>query len=337
MTNIVESSFAGAIKTKFEPRLLMSALAKLVHGRWGVKATLNQYGVNEWRRYSALSAITSALTEATTPTEQTAPTLTQVTATPLHYGSWIGYSDEMLAKSFDPVVSWVAGVLGRQAGLSVDTLRRNEITDGATKLYSNSKASRAVLDAPDDNLNFKDILRAIATLQANDAEGASSGRYPVIAHPDSWATLMMDPTFNNLFVHGSPATDQNPLRSGFVGTLLNCDFYVTSNAREYADGGAGDTDAYSLVFIGNESYGIAGIQGMFASEVDASGPGYSNNTGAGQEISPVKLILKSPGSAGADDPLDQRGSVGWKLAEDSEILNILFLVDLEHTTIRSDE
>jgi len=47
--------------------------------------------------------------------------------------------------------------------------------------------------------------------------------------------------------------------------------------------------------------------------------------------------VKQLGSAGADDPMDQRGSVAWKAGEDTVILNSAFIVDLEHCNIRSDD
>jgi N4-gp56 family major capsid protein len=309
----------------------------LVHGRWARKATLNKYGSCELRRYESLGAVTTPLTEATTPVEQAAPSLTLVTLTPAFYGAWIGLSDELDMTSYDPLISEISGVLGEQAGVSADTLIRNDLTAGATKDYSGDQTARADLDAPTHNITYQDFLKAYTTLLANDALAVEGERFPVIMHPHTYASLMDDPTFVNLFEKREARDDQSPMRSGFMGTILNCDVYVSSNARKYADGGVGTDDVYSLLFIGRESYGIVGMSGIMPSDVDTQGPDGQPLTGAGVQAAPVSIIVKQLGSAGADDPLDQRATIGWKMALDIAILQANFVVDLEHTNIFSED
>jgi hypothetical protein len=41
-------------------------------------------------KYGSLSAVTTALTEGSAPSEQPNPSLTLIQATPLWYGAWIG-------------------------------------------------------------------------------------------------------------------------------------------------------------------------------------------------------------------------------------------------------
>ena len=55
-----------------------------------------------------------------------------------------------------------------------------------------------------------------------------------------------------------------------------------------------------------------------------------NLTGAGKQASPVDLIMKPVGSAGADDPLNQRGTIAWKVSEDTSVLNSAWIRDCEH-------
>jgi N4-gp56 family major capsid protein len=338
MANVVEGNFAAALKTLYEKRLLVRAAPRLIHGRWGQKAILNGFNIKEWRRYAGLAAVTSALTEATTPAEGTQPTVTQITATPAWYGSYLIYSDELSVTSYDPVVGWMSDVLGEQAGLSVDTLRRNVITDGATKDFSGNQAARAALDSPDHDITYLDFLMAVTQLQAGNARPIANGRFIVIMHPHTYATLMNDTTFVNLFTEeGSVGmNDGNPLRSGYMGHLLGCEIYVTSNARIYTNGGVGNDEVYSLLFIGQDSYGCVGLGEFAPGEVDQAGPEEYTMTGrAGKSASPVNLIIKGLGEEGSADPLNQRGSAGWKAAEQTVILNSAFILDMEHTTIFS--
>jgi hypothetical protein len=47
--NINEASMSDAVKTAYERRLLMRAVPRLVHGRWGIPGRLNRHGSLEWR------------------------------------------------------------------------------------------------------------------------------------------------------------------------------------------------------------------------------------------------------------------------------------------------
>lgn len=337
MTNVQSGSFSGALKTYFIKRLLMRALPRFVHTRWGEHPVIGEYNTMEWRRYSGLSAVTSALTEGTTPAEQSAPSLTQVTATPVYYGAWLGFTDKMRLQSFDQTVMWMSSILGEQCGLSIDTIARNYLTTAAntTKLFSNGKTARTSLDAPGDNLGYKDLLYLIATLQAANVMPPNGDRFPVAAHPHSMASLYQDPTFVEAFIHGAGAGG-DPMQRAYVGSFLNLDFYVSSNVREYADGGVGSTtDVYDLVAFGREAYGIAGVATLDFKEVDMGGVNSVNGL-TGQTIQPVDLIIKELGSSGSQDALNQRGSVGWKTAFDTVTLNATFMVSMEHTNVFSD-
>src|SRR3990167_4842092 len=266
MANITQTTVASGIKTQYERRLLVRAVPRLVHGRWGIPARLNKYGSLEWRKYGALSAITTALTEGTTPSEQATPSLTLVTATPLFYGAWIGYTDEIDMTVFDPLVSEVSGILGEQAGLSVDTLIRNTLTAGATKDYSGNQTARNALQTPAHDVTYADFVKQVAALEAANAMTVDGDSYICIMHSYTWASLMLDPTFVNLFIEGE---------------------------------------------------------------------GGKNLTGAGKRASPVELIMKGLGSAGADDPLNQRGTIAWKTGFDTDLLNAAWCRDLEHVNVFS--
>lgn len=334
MANIVQGNFSDAIKTQYEKRLLIRAVPRLIHGRFGTRARVSKAGTLEWRKYGALANMTTPLVEGSTPAEQAAPSLTLLTATPLFYGAWIGYSDELDMTAFDPIVSEVVGILGEQAGVSMDTLVRNDLTAGATKDYSGNQTARGNLDAPQHDVTYADFVKQVAALEAANARPVSGELYTVIIHPYTWATLMQDPTFVNLFQREQPS----PLRKGFVGTILRCEVFVTANSRSYANGGVGGTtDVYSMLFIAAESYGVAGIAGLEVKNVDGGGVTGQNLTGAGKRAQVAEVIMKSLGSAGADDPLNQRGTVAWKTSLDVTILNAVWVRDLEHTNAFSDD
>lgn len=337
MANNTQTTLSDAVKTQYERRLLTRALPRLVHGRWGLKARLNKNGAYELRKYGALTAVTAALTEGATPAEQSAISLTLVTITPAFYGAWIGWTDEIDMTAFDPIVSEFSSILGEQAGLSGDTLIRNALTDGATKDYSGSATSRATLDAPAHNLTYADFIKQVAELENANAMPVDGDNFVCVMGPFTWATLMQDPTFVNLFIEAGESSDNNPLRSGYVGRILRCKIYVSSNAREYANEGVGSTtDVYSMLFIAREAYGTVGI-GNTTFNVDVDSAPESSRNMTGQNVKPVEIIVKQLGSAGADDPLNQRATVGWKMSLAESVTNSAWIRDLEHTNVASDD
>jgi len=334
LANLNQTTLASAVKTQYESRLLTRALPRLIHGRFGMSARINKFGAYELRRYGSLPLISTPLTEGTTPAEQPAVSLTLITITPLFYGSWIGHTDELEMTVFDPLISEMSAILGEQAGMSLDVILRNDLTNGATKDYSGDQAARANLQAPQHNITYADFVKQVAELESAGALPVDGEDFVAIMHPHTWASLMTDPIFVNMFVQESG--EGNPMRSGYVGRILRTKVYVSSNAREYVDGGAGGSDVYSMLFIGRDAYGYVGIAGTTPNLLaDSQGPNGRPQTG--QTLRPVEIIVKPLGSAGADDPLNQRATVGWKASLGTAILNSAWIRDLEHTNIFSLE
>jgi N4-gp56 family major capsid protein len=327
MANNTQTTLADGIKTQYERRLLTRALPRLIHGRWGMQARLNKVGAYELRKYGALSAVTSALTEGTTPSEQSAISLTLVTITPSFYGAWLGYTDELEMTAFDPIISEFSSILGEQAGLSADTLIRNTLTDGATKDYANDATSRVTVGS-NDVISFAEFITQVAALEASNALPVDGDDFIVIMHPNAWAKLMQDATFVAMFQQEASRDSNSPLRSGLVGRILRCKVFVSSNSRVYAGEGASSGDVYSMLFIAREAYGYVGMAGSFPNLVD--GAPESNISGmTGQNVKPVEIILKQLGSAGADDPLNQRATIGWKMSLGIAMTNAAWARDLE--------
>lgn len=150
----------------------------------------------------------------------------------------------------------------------------------------------------------------------------------------TWASLMQDPSFLNLFIEAGEASDNNPVRSGYVGRILRCKIYVTSNSRSYT--GTLANTVYSMLFIAREAYGTVGIGATNPNLMEDGAPETSLNM-TGQNVKPVEVIVKQLGSAGADDPLNQRATVGWKMSLGEAVTNSAWIRDLEHTNVASDD
>jgi len=327
------STLSDAVKAAYEMRLLTRAIPRYVHGRWAMKARISKRGTYEVRRYGSLSANTTALTEGTTPAETATPTPTLITMTPAFYGSWMSFTDLADLEIIDPILSEMSSILGEQAGLSADTLVRNELNTYATIDYSAGQSAVASLDAPAHNISYADIVEQYAALEASSALPVDGEDFILILHPHSWASLILDPTFVNMFIQESP---NSAIRSGYVGRILRMKIFVSSNAYEWADVGVGSTtDVYSALFIAKESYAILGLSGIEEPK-DVDNQGDNGKPLTGQQIKPVEIIMKQVGSAGSSDPLNQRGSLAWKMTLTPEVLNADWIRCMKHTNIFSD-
>lgn len=326
-------TMSDAIKTQYEKRLQSRAIPRYVHGRWAVRARLSKNGTYELRKYGALTAQTTQLTQGTTPAETVAPTPTLMTVTPNFYGTWMGFSDLVDLMNFDPILSEMTGILGEQAGLSADVLVRNELVANATIDYSGGQSGVGTLASPTHDLSYTDIIKQYAALEAESALPVDGEDFILILHPHSYGTLMLDPTFVNLMVQEAPNT---AIRNGYVGRLLRMKIFVSANVTEWADVGAGGTtDVYAAIFIGRESYGILGLTGYpEPASVDNQGPDGRPLTG--QKLKPVEVIVKPVGSAGAADPLNQRGSLAWKMCLTPHIMNSAWIRVVKHTNVFSN-
>ena len=93
-------NLSDAIKTLYEKRLLTRALPRLIHGRWGMQARFKGFGSYEVRRWESFPLVTNSLVEGNSPGEIDPPTITVITMTPVWYGAWIEYTDELTLTSF---------------------------------------------------------------------------------------------------------------------------------------------------------------------------------------------------------------------------------------------
>ena len=217
--------------------------------------------------------------------------------------------------------------------LSADTLVRNELVAYGTIDYSGGQSAVSTLASPAHDISYRDIIEQYAALEAASALPVDGEDFILLLHPHSYASLMLDPTFVNLMVQEAP---QSGIRSGYVGRLLRMKIYVSSNVYEWADVGLNSTtDVYAAVFIAKESYGILGLTGI-EEPANVDNQGDNGKPLTGQQIKPVEIILKQVGSAGSSDPLNQRGSLAWKMTLTSEVLNADWIRILKHTNTFSN-
>ena len=185
------------MKTFYDKTLLMDAKPKLVHMQFGQKRPIPKGNGKtiEFRKFSSLPKATTPLTEGVTP-EGSNLNVTAITATVNQYGDYICQSDVLELTAIDNTIVEATKILGNQAGLTLDTIVRNELVGGTNVIYAPKIAdgvespvtSRANLDAT-AKLTPDVVFKAVTQLRAMNAP-TINGDYIAIIHPHVAYDLM---------------------------------------------------------------------------------------------------------------------------------------------------
>ena len=292
------------MKTFYDMTLIDEAQASLVHDQFAQKRPIpkNSGKTIEFRKFASLPKAMTPLTEGVTPDGKSL-NVTAITATVAQYGDYITQSDVLELTTIDNTIVEATKLLGRQAGLTLDTVTRNVLQSGTNVTYCPKVAadgtetavtSRAGLDNT-CQLTVKVIQQVVAKLRAQNAP-TINGKYVAIIHPYVAYDLMRDPEWIEAHKYAKPEN----LYEGEIGEVAGVRFVQTTEAKIY-DGGV-----FGSLFMGEGAYGVTEI------------------TGGG-----LQTIVKQKGSAGTADPLDQRSSVGWKAIKTAELLIPNYLVRVE--------
>ena len=296
------------MKTYYSDYLIDNAEPKLVHDQFGQKHPIPKNGGKtiEFRKYSPLPKLTTALQEGVTPDGQSL-TVTNVTATIAQYGGYVTLSDILLLTAIDNNLVQATKLLGNQAGATLDTITREVLNGGTNVIYSGGVASRSALkggsETAADNcyLTVDDIKKAVRALK-NQNTNKIDDSYVAIIHPDVAYDLTNDPAWVNPHEY----VDTENIYSGEIGRIAGVRFVETTEAKIWAGAGASSRAVYSTLVLGENAYGVTEI------------------TGGG-----LQHIVKKLGSAGTADPIDQRATVGWKASKVAERLVENFMVRIE--------
>ena len=292
------------MKTFYDMTLIDEAQASLVHDQFAQKRPIpkNSGKTIEFRKFASLPKALTPLTEGVTPDGKSL-NVTAITATVAQYGDYITQSDVLELTTIDNTILEATKLLGRQAGLTLDTITRNILHSGTNVTYCPKVAadgsetavtSRASLDNT-CQLTVKVVQKVVAKLRGQNAP-TINGKYVAIIHPYVAYDLMRDPEWIEAHKYAKPEN----LYEGEIGEIAGVRFVQTTEAKVYENG------VFGTLFMGEGAYGVTEI------------------TGGG-----LQTIVKQKGSAGTADPLDQRSSVGWKAIKTAELLIPNYLVRVE--------
>ncbi len=239
-----------------------------------------------------------------------------------HYGDYIVFTDELDLYDFDNIRTSFMDVLGDQAGITVDTIRRDTLRGGTNVVYADGVASRAALAAAPSPLTAADYK--VMTLKLKNQRAKKFKRVVV----------------------GSVKVGTTPIRSAYLGIISP---EVTEDLRELTGWKNVEDYADYSKAISEDEVGSFGdfrhLESTNNEPIDESGTNifisyffgenaYCTTTLRGKKG--IETKYKALGSAGAEDPLDQYGTMGWKAICGCAILNEAWLIRAESTASVED-
>ncbi len=286
-------------KEFYERALLKRLTPNLVFTKYGQKksAPKNEGDTVNFRRFNSLPISTTPLQEGVTPTGDDI-TVTTVKATVTQFGRFATITDKLDLMGIDPVVTETVQVQGEQAGMTIDTVSRNEIVNGTNVQYSGGRANTDALTAA-DVLTSTDVKKAVRTLRKANAKPKEGKFFIGVVDPDVAYDLMSDPLWQDV----SKYNGGTAIMEGEIGKLHGVRFIETTNTNTHEN--AGGVMVHDTMIIGADAYGIVDISGSSKPEV----------------------IVKPLGSG--DDPLNQRSTCGWKCLFTAKRLQELAMVRIE--------
>ena len=246
-------ALSAEMKTFYDKTLITLASANLVHEQFGQKRPIPKNGGKtiEFRRFSRLPKALKPITEGITPAGNKL-NVTAITCSVDQYGDYIEQTDMLELTAIDNTIVEATKELAAQAGITLDTVVRNELVGGTNVMYApeidgdgeeTEVLSRADISAS-CRLRVKDVFKAAAELKAVNAPKID-GSYVAIIHPYVAFDLMQDAKEQWLGIQ--KYADPEKILKGEIGTLGGVRFVESTEAKIF--GPEKITEEYSRLTV----------------------------------------------------------------------------------------
>nr|DAI63176.1 MAG TPA: major capsid protein [Caudoviricetes sp.] len=308
ITNVAgQNQLSAEDKTFYERTLLERLLPQLNFYKDARKKKLpkNAGRTMNFRKFNSLTAPSASLTEGKTP-DGNDLSITTITATVAQEGDFIVFSDLIQMTGIDPVLTETSEMLGEEAAEVVDSRIQTALSKGTNVYFAGGATTRAGLEsATTKNLTADDIKKIVRKLKNANAKRFSDGFYHMQIDPDIAYDLMSDSAWVDVSKYAKP----EQMVKGELGKMHGMKFFETTNLETVNSSEAGTKIPVHIAYAyGKDSYDCIDLEG-----------------GAGKP----EIIVKPNGSAGTDDPLNQRASAGWKNCFTAVITQPMALVRVE--------
>ncbi len=277
----------------------------------------------KFRRPVPFSAITTPLAEGVTPAAQ-AMSYEDVPVALNQWGAVVKITDRVNDLSEDPVLKDAAMLCGEQAAETVEGVAWGVLRGGTSVFYANA-AARADVNTAISLNKVRAVVRYLQSQRAKPVTKMLSGStefnttpveggYIALCHTDVSADIRNLPGFTPTAEYGS----RKVLCPEELGSVENIRFIASPLLSPILAGGsatlngmksvgAANVDIYPVVIFGEDAFGHVALKGAGA----------------------VAPSVINPDEKTKDDPLGQRGYVGWKTYYSCVRLNETWMSRLE--------
>ncbi len=277
----------------------------------------------KFRRPQVFSAADTPLVEGVTPSGTTFA-YEDVSATLQQFGQVVYTTDVIEDTNEDPVLNDMTVQCGENIGRTLEKLNYGVVKGGTNVFYMNGSARSDVNTALSltkqravvRGLNAQKAMRITRILAPSTGyeTRAVEASYLAMCHTDAESDIRNLTGFTPVAEYGS----RKPVCEEELGTCEGVRYILSPDLDPFQAAGsatingmvaddATNVDVYPYLFFGKDAWGTVALRGMGAVE---------------PSIIPANKKTK-------DDPLGQRGVVGWKTYHTSVILNENWMARLE--------
>lgn len=307
-----------------ERQMLKHAGPVVVLDKFGMTKPMpkNKSTTIKFRRPKTFAAATTPLVEGVTPTA-TAFQYEDVSGSLKQYGMVVTITDVIEDTHEDPVLNDATTQAGENIGRTMEALNWSVLRAGTNVFYANG-AQRTDVNTP---ISYAKQMAVTRALKAQKAMKITS----VLASGPNYATRAVEPAFVAVahtdlehdiralpgFLPVAQYANRQAISEYEIGSCVDVRYLLSPDLDPIASGGAAtstmvttngtNADIYPVLYFGKEAFGIVPLRGQGA---------------VAPSIIPVNQKTK-------DDPLGQRGYVGWKAWHLCLILNDNWMARLE--------
>lgn len=229
----LSNDLSPEMKTFYSKDLIEMAKAKLVHAQFAEHKPLPKNGGKEveWRKWSSFKKALKPLEEGVTP-KGSAIAVGAVTKKVEQFGDYSTVSDVLELTAIDNVIVEITSKHADNAGLTLDTIARNELITATQVIYAPVVTSSGVTEVnsragltKDAKLTPELIAKAVTQLKKNNAPKIN-GDYVCIIHPSVAFDLMR----HKEWIDAHQYTTSENIYSGELGKLYGVRFVESTEA-----------------------------------------------------------------------------------------------------------
>lgn len=286
----------------------------------------NKSDTIKFRRPRVFAAVNVPLVEGVTPTA-VAFSYEDVSVSLKQYGMVIEITDKIEDLHEDPVLNDATIQAGENIGRTLEALNYAVVRAGTSVFYANGTARTAV-NTPVSLNKFRAAIRYLKSQKAMKITKILSGSSDFATRPVEAAFVAVCHTdvesdIRNLagFTPVAEYGQRSPISENEFGTVEEIRFITSADLTPFADAGgvlAGasgnmvstsgtSADVYPIIIFGQDAWGMVALRGQGA-------------------VSPSIIPV---GQKTKDDPLGQRGYVGWKTWYAGLVLNQTWMTRIE--------